>query len=95
MHEERTTQHVAWAAGLFEGEGCWNAYVRKGGKVQMQVRLEMTDKDVVERFAAIVGCGAIHLSQPGTGGHKPLPLVVCLRGREGAGGHRAVPALHG
>jgi hypothetical protein len=55
----RTLEQVAWAAGLFEGEGCWNAYVRQSGKVQMQARLGMTDRDVVERFAAIVGCGSI------------------------------------
>jgi hypothetical protein len=68
----RTLEQVAWAAGLFEGEGCWNAYVREGGTVQMQARLGMTDRDVVERFAAVIGFGAIHQAQPGTGGWKPL-----------------------
>lgn len=50
---------VAWAAGLWEGEGCWNAYRRPSGKVQAQCRLAMTDADVVERFAGIVGFGSI------------------------------------
>lgn len=40
---------IAWAAGLFEGEGCFNAYIRKSGKIQVQARLTMTDQDVVER----------------------------------------------
>jgi hypothetical protein len=35
---------IAWAAGLFEGEGC----------IQRQrLRIEMTDKDVLEMFADI------------------------------------------
>jgi hypothetical protein len=70
MQQERTPEQIAWAAGLFEGEGCWNAYKRTSGKIQVQARLGMTDKDIVERFAAIIGCGAIHEGRPGTGGHK-------------------------
>ena len=73
MHVERTAIEVAWAAGLFEGEGCWSYYQREyGAKVQPQVRLGMTDRDVVERFAAVIGCGAIGKVKPGTGGHKPV-----------------------
>jgi hypothetical protein len=60
MQLERNEMAIAWAAGLFEGEGCWNAYVRKSGKVQMQARLAMTDRDVVERFAAIIGFGSVY-----------------------------------
>jgi hypothetical protein len=65
MQEQSTTpEQVAWAAGLFEGEGCWNAYRRESGKIQMQARLGMTDRDVVERFAQIVGYGSIHVAKP-------------------------------
>lgn len=46
---------VAWAAGLFEGEGSW--IVRKTGYPQASLR--SADRDVVERFAEIVGCGRI------------------------------------
>lgn len=62
MHPDRTEAQVAWAAGLFEGEGCWNVYVHPGGKTRMQARLGMTDRDVVERFAAVVGCGSVYLN---------------------------------
>lgn len=55
---------LAWAAGLFEGEGCVSAYVRRNGSVQMQIRLEMTDGDVVERFALIMGCGNVSIRPP-------------------------------
>ena len=59
MQTKRSATDIAWAAGLFEGEGCWNAYGHEGGTVRMQVRLGMTDRDVVERFAAIVGVGNV------------------------------------
>ena len=42
---------VEWAAGLFEGEGCiWLA-----GGTYPRIKLLMTDRDVVERFADVVG----------------------------------------
>ncbi len=37
-----------------------NAYRRPSGKWQVQIRLGMTDRDVVERFAEVMGCGNIH-----------------------------------
>lgn len=75
MHRERTPEDVAWAAGLFEGEGCWNAYVRPSGKVQMQVKVGMTDQDVVERLCRIMGCGTVvrsHSRAHRERGDKPL-----------------------
>ena len=39
---------VTWAAGLFEGEGS----IRKSNN-KWSIGVEMTDKDVVERFAAV------------------------------------------
>ena len=57
----------AWAAGLFEGEGCFNVTQRPSGKVQVQARLAMTDRDIVERFAQVVGVGTV------TDGRKRRP----------------------
>lgn len=45
---------IAWAAGLFEGEGSFS--ICNHG-VRMQ--LTMNDKDVVEKFAQVVGCGTL------------------------------------
>ncbi len=42
---------AAWLAGLLEGEGCFSRGVRSGPKVQLQ----MTDRDVVARAAALIG----------------------------------------
>lgn len=48
-----TEIEIAWAAGLFEGEG----YIvfPKGNSVKLG--LEMTDEDVVRKFRNIVACG--------------------------------------
>ena len=57
---------VAWAAGLFEGEGCISINKRQ----QIRLDLAMTDQDVVKRFKAIVCAGAINVwTKPG---FKPL-----------------------
>jgi hypothetical protein len=60
---------VAWAAGLFEGEGSvihWQRSEepgrRPGGKVR-GLALKMTDRDVVERFARITGCGSVTVQE--------------------------------
>ena len=55
---------IAWAAGLFEGEGCF--YVTKpkrrngyGFYEYPSASLKMTDEDVVRRFHKIVGFGSV------------------------------------
>lgn len=50
------TTDVAWAAGLFEGEGSIVPSRRR-------LSLEMTDEDVVRRFVAVVGYGNVHKVQ--------------------------------
>lgn len=51
---------IAWAAGLFEGEGTWIVRSPKGrGNPTVVITLQMCDRDVVERFAAIMGCGKV------------------------------------
>ena len=54
---------VAWAAGLFEGEGSFSTVrsTRSHGRVALRASLEMTDEETVRRFAAVVGCGTIHV----------------------------------
>jgi hypothetical protein len=51
-------EDVAWAAGLFEGEGCWFLQ-DKLGSMRSRAVLAMTDEDAVRRFADIVGVGAV------------------------------------
>lgn len=55
---------LAWAAGLFEGEGCITC---NNGKVRMSINrypqwvacLGMVDKDVVKRFHAVMKYGSV------------------------------------
>jgi len=42
---------IAWAAGLFDGEGC--VHFAKDGRIA--ARLAMTDRSSVERFGQIIG----------------------------------------
>jgi hypothetical protein len=48
---------IAWAAGLFEGEGCFTAQGQARGKYYGVAKLSMVDAQIVERFAAIVQVG--------------------------------------
>lgn len=45
---------IAWAAGLFEGEGTFDWH-----GCQIRVTMSLTDLDVLQRFASIVGNGTI------------------------------------
>lgn len=73
MHEHVNEVEIAWAAGLFEGEGYMSAYQREyGAKIQACIGLGMADRDIVDRFQAIVECGAVSTRKPGTRGHRPI-----------------------
>jgi hypothetical protein len=54
---------LAWAAGLFEGEGCISVNSRAGGGKrfvrQWILELSSCDADVVHRFASTVGAGKV------------------------------------
>lgn len=54
----RFSKDVAWAAGLFEGEGCFSTTKHSSG-VYPRASLKTTDLDVLERFHKIVGVGTI------------------------------------
>lgn len=71
FHVPGTPIEIAWAAGLFEGEGCIHCKPQGKRGSGVQLRLGMTDRDCVERFQRIVGCGRIYAHKPGTGSHKP------------------------
>jgi hypothetical protein len=63
---------LAWAAGLFEGEGCisagWDRRVGlKGGPRSYPIAtIGMTDRDVIEHFLAVMRFGRIHSQSPGS-----------------------------
>lgn len=49
---------IAWAAGLFEGEGCVFAKPDKG-RIRIITSLDSCDQEIVDRFASIVGVGKV------------------------------------
>ena len=54
---------IAWAAGLFEGEGCIHVSPRRKSKGHVRTLvIQLTDLDVLHRFHRIVGVGAIYAS---------------------------------
>ena len=53
------TIEIAWLAGLLEGEGTLSIMYPSGRLPQPYVALSMTDLDVVERAAAIMGCTSV------------------------------------
>jgi hypothetical protein len=61
---------IAWAAGLFEGEGSLSI-ARRRERGYPLFRVSSNDKDVLERFAAIIGCGHVRTRQkPAKAQHK-------------------------
>lgn len=62
MDTLQSRENLAWAAGLWEGEGCFHLRVQvrsksKGVDFIRTATMGMTDRDVMERFAAIMGYG--------------------------------------
>lgn len=47
---------IAWAAGLFEGEGCITGRI---GGTDIVAAIVMRDEDCIRRFAAIAGVGTV------------------------------------
>jgi hypothetical protein len=58
---------LAWAAGLFEGEGCFS--LLQGNKAST-AGINMIDRDVIERFCRIVGFGRVYAKPPREAHHK-------------------------
>ena len=46
----------AWLAGIYEGEG---SITQRRGTNTFQIRIKMTDYDVLERVLQIAGCGTL------------------------------------
>lgn len=67
-------EELAWAAGLFEGEGCFSVSTNKGDrkpKYSPSATVVSTDEDVLQRFALVIGFGTIS-SRPLLPKHKPI-----------------------
>lgn len=60
--------NIAWAAGLFEGEGCFDHSA--GTAHRPRATMSLTDRDVLERFMSAVGVGVMGPSKRRAAHHK-------------------------
>lgn len=67
-------QNLAWAAGLFEGEGSISANGR--------MRIKMTDRDVLILFRLVVQCGTVHGPYQPSGLGKKLVYEWTVQGKD-------------
>ena len=60
---------IEWAAGLFEGEGSIPKF--NNAKYQYEVKIKMTDLDILERVQSLFG-GKIYPQPSSAAHHKPI-----------------------
>jgi hypothetical protein len=89
-HSDASERELAWAAGLFEGEG---SIGQSRGYPRLQ--LASTDEDVVRRFQSVVNGGAVHGPYPSRGPTGSTRQDYKVHWRWGATGRpaRAIMAL--
>jgi hypothetical protein len=86
-----TETEIAWAAGLFEGEGSIT-YIPRGLHPDLQVAINMTDEDVVRRFEAVVDRGRVYGPyHPPSHGDRRKPFWRWMA--TGDAGHDVLDAL--
>ena len=55
----RAREDLAWAGGLFEGEGCFSIMTWHRKRFRCSASLMMTDRDVMQRFVDVIGLGRL------------------------------------
>lgn len=93
-------QEIAWAAGLFEGEGCFHVSTPRGSRSGRwpvpNAYLAMADFDPVMRFREIVGVGTLTERRfDGTRSHWRTQLMWRCSGADAAGVARLLVPLLG
>ncbi len=74
--EQQLDVDIAWAAGIFEGEGCiiqdYSSAARSDGAryPDFKLRIVMTDKDVLDKVTGVLG-GGVWGNKPQRDGNKP------------------------
>ncbi len=77
--DTQSEQHIAWAAGLFEGEGCIYLTNNRSGQSYVHLTVVSTDEDVLSRFHRTVGVGNVYTKRPREDHHKPSWQWRCAR----------------
>ncbi len=73
------SQQIAWAAGVFEGEGC--IYILKCRPHCANLQVSMTDLDILQRLQQLFG-GNIYEKKKQQPHHKPLWTWQLARKKE-------------
>lgn len=68
MKPNISKEEIAWLAGLLEGEACFG-YQNPKEKRWPEVRIEMTDKDIIERAQSLTG-GTMRMAKKYKPHHK-------------------------
>lgn len=66
---KRSREALAWAAGIYEGEGNCRAR-RGGGGGGCSLKVSMVDEDVVRRFRDTLGVGRLRVERPMPNGKR-------------------------
>lgn len=68
-----TDHDIAWAAGIFEGEGTIVLHKRKAPyrAFTCSLSVSMSDKDVIDKFLEVIGCGSLYYQAPKGPTYKP------------------------
>jgi hypothetical protein len=75
-------EHIAWVAGLLDGEGSFIVLRRKTRvSPALVVCCKMTDLDLIERLQEVTGVGTV--SGPHKGTNKPSWTWACNRVNDG------------
>lgn len=67
-------EELAWAAGLFDGEGNVRFGYQRNGYGRIQLSVTQIHREVVDRFKVAVGAGAVYGPYP-----RPLPQSPIYR----------------
>lgn len=70
-----TDAELAWAAGLFEGEGSFHVTTTKWGSRIASMGISMSDRDVLEQFQRIVNSGRVRGPQFRGAHRKPMYTI--------------------
>lgn len=75
LKENISPVDIAWAAGIFEGEGCFSTFPNQNNtRRYIGLQVNMTDEDVVERLYNVFGVGTFapwHPPSHRESGRKP------------------------
>ena len=84
--------NIAWLAGLLEGEGSFVFNRKAGGRCDVRIQLNMTDQDIIERAAKMLGRSVYRAQRGGdkpqwyvrTTGIKSISWIMTIYGLMGA-----------